>query len=133
MNKRKVKALLPILAAYAAGKTIQYRISENEDWTDCAPTFFYAETGCYRIKPKSKSKPRRKPEPVWRPYNSTEAFAKLSHTYIRHKVTGQIIFAAGFYDNGVILDDCNYSHKTVLDEWETLDGATLGIRLDRVE
>lgn len=56
MNRDQAKELLPIIQAFAEGKTIQARIPENDhdfevtEWTDCtAPDFI--EVAEYRIKP----------------------------------------------------------------------------------
>ena len=64
MTREKVKELLPILEAYANGKTIQYCNSEYH-WEDVKPDEqlnFEGDVINYRIKP----------EPKYRPFNSPE-------------------------------------------------------------
>jgi len=59
MNRERARELLPIIQAFAEGKTIQARIPENDhgfdvtEWTDCtAPDFI--EIAEYRIKPSPR-------------------------------------------------------------------------------
>lgn len=52
MNRTRAKELLPIIQAYADGKTIQYRISPLDEWCDFTETFGKFRTDIeYRIKP----------------------------------------------------------------------------------
>lgn len=52
MNRTRAKELLPIIQAYADGKTIQYRISPLDEWCDFTETFGNFRTDIeYRIKP----------------------------------------------------------------------------------
>jgi hypothetical protein len=63
MRRKTVKALLPILTAYAEGKTIQYRYySDNWDNEVGEDGIFNLSADAYRIKP----------EPKYRPYNNEE-------------------------------------------------------------
>lgn len=57
MNREKAKSFLPIIQAFADGKTIQ-RLDESNNWTDSL--FMNVEFGSpkeYRIKPESKYRP----------------------------------------------------------------------------
>lgn len=55
ITREKAKALLPIIQAYAEGKTIQYLDSEG-NWKDYVnPPVFCGEP--YRIKPEQKYRP----------------------------------------------------------------------------
>ena len=67
MTREEAKALLPIIQAYAEGKTIQTKIKtastgRTEAWVDVINPDLDGNPGCYRIKP----------EPKYRPFNSTE-------------------------------------------------------------
>ena len=54
MNRRRAKELLPVIQAYAEGKTIQFAL-EGHAWTDVVEELaltFPAEDYDYRIKPE---------------------------------------------------------------------------------
>lgn len=54
MNREKAKTLLPIITAFAEGKTIQYRPALEYEWCDTTnPTFCYSPSA-YRVKPEPK-------------------------------------------------------------------------------
>ena len=62
MTREQAKELLPIIQAYAEGKTIQYRRSAEGKWEDV--TFgenlsFIDTSSNYRIKPEPKYRPFR--------------------------------------------------------------------------
>lgn len=63
MDREKAKALLPIIQAFAEGKTIQIR-NEAGNWEDSIidKILFCNAANCYRIKP----------EPKYRSFNDTE-------------------------------------------------------------
>lgn len=67
MTREEAKELLPIIQAYAEGKTIQYKNSEGE-WEDVAfeenLTFIDAPSK-YRIKPEPKYRPFKTKEECW--------------------------------------------------------------------
>ena len=60
MTREQVKKLLPIMQAYAEGKTI--RFLNGGKWYDVYDTDFYQSPDVYRIKP----------EPNYRPFNTQE-------------------------------------------------------------
>jgi hypothetical protein len=53
MNRERAKELLPIIQAYAEGKTIQYKV--GDEWYDLSdPNFEGFDTKLYRVKPSEK-------------------------------------------------------------------------------
>lgn len=60
MTPERAKALLPVLQAYADGKTIQYRLDHESTWLDVVhlwendPECISSEKHHYRVKPQSK-------------------------------------------------------------------------------
>lgn len=72
MTREQAKKLLPIMQAFAEGKTIQYYCkSENPYWVDIGPNEvnqnvdFSNDTSRYRIKPKPKYRPFKNKEECW--------------------------------------------------------------------
>lgn len=64
MNRKEAKELMPIIQAFAEGKTIQYYDSliDIADWEDCENPNFENLTYKFRIKP----------EPTYRPFVNAE-------------------------------------------------------------
>lgn len=63
MTREEAKELLPIIQAYAEGKTIQY-LDKDLNWQDFDDHTF---SGCisYRIKPEPKYRPFKTQEECW--------------------------------------------------------------------
>ena len=63
MTREEAKELLPIMQAFAEGKTIEFRLP-NGDWQKAnSPTWRSCLT--YRIKPESKYRPFKNQEECW--------------------------------------------------------------------
>ena len=65
MNRKQAKELLPIIQAFAEGKTIE--IGDNIGWKDLiveSPKFD-CKPSCYRIKPEPKYRPFNNAEECW--------------------------------------------------------------------
>ena len=66
MTKEEAKELLPIIQAWAEGKTIQVRINNDSSWTDLLDTKLeISNLYEYRIKPEPKYRPFKSQEECW--------------------------------------------------------------------
>lgn len=66
MTKEKAKELLPIMQAFAEGKTIQVRINNDSSWTDLLnDKLEISNLYEYRIKPEPKYRPFKNQEECW--------------------------------------------------------------------
>ena len=63
MTREEVKELLPIIQAYADGKTIQ--LFDEGKWKDVYETDLYGHPDKYRIKPEPKYRPFKTKEECW--------------------------------------------------------------------
>lgn len=65
MTREEAKELLPIIQAYAEGKTIE--ICDNKGWRDLIidRPKFDCKPSCYRIKPEPKYRPFKTKEECW--------------------------------------------------------------------
>lgn len=64
MTRKEARELLPLIQAYAEGKTIQ-RIDDKNEWIDlCIVNFDYSPNK-YRIKPEPKYRPFKSQEECW--------------------------------------------------------------------
>ena len=65
MNRKEVKELLPVLQAFAEGKTIQVKTKEGNNWDTL-------EDGDFEYLEIKKCDFRVKPEPKYRPFKDTQ-------------------------------------------------------------
>lgn len=73
MNRERAKELLPIIHAFAEGKTVQFKNS-FEDWIDCDNIMFNWPPKDYRIKPEPKYRPFKDAEECWQEMQKHEPF-----------------------------------------------------------
>lgn len=64
MTREEVKELLPIVKAFAEGRTIQ--LFGRDGWTDLDKNFIFDINYRYRIKPETKYRPFANEEECWR-------------------------------------------------------------------
>lgn len=76
MDKNQAKQLLPIIQAFAEGKTIEQRCAESwvEVDEDCD---FHFPANYYRIKPESKYRPFANAEECWQEMQKHQPFGWL--------------------------------------------------------
>lgn len=67
MTREEAKELLPIIQAFAEGKTIQYRNSPFCNWEDVVSdgNYPFRNPSSYRIKPEPKYRPFKTQEECW--------------------------------------------------------------------
>ena len=75
MTREEAKELLPIMQAYAEGKTIQFL--NGGKWYDVYETDFHQSPDIYRIKP----------EPNYRPFNTQE---ECCNEMLKHQPFGWV-------------------------------------------
>lgn len=73
MDRQQAKKLLPIIQAFAEGKTIQ-TISTCGEWADNYKPLFNCDPGMYRIKPKSRYRPFKNAEECWQEMEKHQPF-----------------------------------------------------------
>lgn len=130
MTREEAKQLLPIIQAYAEGKTIQVKLKTDsnalcEKWVDVKnPDFDIYE--CYRIKP----------EPIYRPFNSAkECWQEMQ----KHQPSGWVKYRSGGLLMNIIsigagitvhnnTSNCGYSFKSAFSLLTFADGTPFGIK-----
>lgn len=126
MNRQQAKELLPIIQAFAQGKTIQYRRGDV-DWVDVAPygvLSFTDDTSKYRIKSQQKYRPFNDAEECLQEMLKHQPFGWLKddvvqlYNIINIKTTGITV------NNGI--SNCNYNFKNVFN-LTFADGTPFGV------
>ena len=82
MTREEAKELLPIIQAYAEGKTIQVFYDRNE-WNDLNKPTFDGDPSSYRIKPEPKYRPFKTQEECWNEMLKHQPFG-----FVKSKVKG---------------------------------------------
>ena len=74
MDREKAKELLPIIQAFAEGKTIQVFISCKDRWEDNNNPLWDANADKYRIKPEPKYRPFKDVDECWEEMQKHQPF-----------------------------------------------------------
>lgn len=77
MNRQQAKDLLPIIQAFAEGKTIEYY--SNDNWIEDKNFNFIDKAQNYRIKPEPKYRPFANAEECWQEMQKHQPFGWLKH------------------------------------------------------
>lgn len=127
MNRQQAKDLLPIIQAFAEGKTIQYYSTHpTPHWEDILSN--------ERVDfSKNSSKYRIKPEPKYRPFaNAEECWQEMQ----KHQPFGWVKASHGYFNIIGIKDDCiNFGAKDnwldyayLFTDYKFVDGSVFGIK-----
>lgn len=86
MTREEAKEMLPIIQAFAEGKTIQY-LDDRGFWNDIKTCVsFDYNISCYRIKPKPKYRPFRTKKECWEEMLKHQPFGWLKSIRKQEKV-----------------------------------------------
>lgn len=124
MNRQRAKELLPVIQAFAEGKTIESRyikgtklFSENRN-----PSF--SDNFEYRIKPEPKYRPFKNQNECWQEMLKHQPFGWTKS--ILHE---RFYFISKIDDNGCFFsNNDNVSFKTLFTSDKFADGAPFGIK-----
>lgn len=127
-TRKQTKELLPIMQAFAEGKTIQYKF--NEGWRDLDRLEALSDTSKYRIKPELKYRPFKNQEECWNEMhkhpnfgwikgNTTGEYKQIVRIY---NYNTELIFNIGY--NG----SADYSPEMMFSSYTFIDGTPFGIK-----
>lgn len=129
MNRQQAKEFLPIIQAFAEGKTIQFlNLTETEEWWrdiqyDKNVEFNYPPSR-YRIKPESKYRPFNNAEECWQEMQKHESFGWVKHktdnvySFICKVEKDRCYFAVNVY----------WAFDTIFEKYAFADGTPFGIK-----
>ena len=122
MTREEVKAKLPIIEAFAEGKTIQFY--NGDEWADLDEATFSASPDKYRIKPEPKYRPFKTQEECWQEMQKHHPFG-----WVKGKDGGGLYLIHGITNSIVTTDDID-SFKDAMHIYEFKDGTPFGIKED---
>ena len=130
MNRQQAKELLPIIQAFAVGKTIQYNCeNENPQWIDVQPNEkvdFSQRPSRYRIKPATKYRPFKNVEECWKEMQKHQPFG-----WVKDKEDGAYVMVTKVSDGRddmAINGNYNWRLDGLLEHFTFADGTPFGIR-----
>ena len=93
MNRSEAKELLPIIQAFAEGKTIQIRKHGEESYYDSTNSKLNFDLGyySYRIKPEPKYRPFKDADECWQEMLKHEPFGWVRNKFNHNGVIATII------------------------------------------
>ena len=130
MTREEAKALLPIIQAFADGKTIQYNCeNENPQWIDVQPNErvdFSQHTSRYRIKPAQKYRPFKDVKECWQEMQKHQPFGwiKCKEGYFNIVSVDDVYVGLADKDGSAIL----LASKNSYQDNTFADGTPFGIR-----
>ena len=130
MTREEAKELLPIIQAFAEGKTIQFK-TKDRPWFDLLDNNLeMREVFKYRIKPEPKYRPFKAQEECWNEMLKHQPFGWLKSIKKQEKVhigrifdTPDVVFITLSINEGL-----NYSSSYLFEEYTFDDGTPFGIK-----
>ena len=133
MKRKNAKELLPIIQAFAEGKSIQ-RINSLGEWSDVTgDVLFYCNPEDYRIKHEPEYRPFKTKEECWQEMMKHQPFGWLKSIRKQEKVHIGRVFEVKDYVlitlsiNG-ILYNINNDSSYFFNEYTFADGTPFGIK-----
>ena len=126
MNRKEAKELMPIIQAFAEGKTIQYYDSliDIADWEDCENPNFENLTYKFRIKPEPTYRPFKDAEECWQEMQKHQPFGWVKSTLFKDFDLVQRVTTLYVEINREIID-----YKDALDKFTFADGTNFGVKM----
>lgn len=122
MTREEAKELLPIIQAFAEGRTIQ--LFGRDGWMDLYKDFIFDISYRYRIKPEPKYRPFKDADECWQEMLKHQPFGWLREK--KRNVRTQIGFMHTEGIQGTSGGSSNY--KAFFDCFSFADGAPFGVK-----
>ena len=124
MTKEEVKELLPIMQAFADGKTIEF--FKQGEWMELNDPDFIWSSYKYRIKPEPKYRPFKTKEECW-----TEMHKHPDFGWIKNKNNGAYSDISTMYnscgEDRLMIANSSYNLSQALEVFTFTDGTPFGI------
>lgn len=128
MTREEAKKMLPILVAFAEGKTIQSRCIKGDKslWYDDEDPSFDDDFE-YRINPESEYRPFKGAEECWQEMQNHQPFG-----FVKFKDTesGYYMLTGISIGVGVGINDSLFSYDRVFEDYTFADGLPFGVKVE---
>ena len=127
MNRKEAKELMPIIQAFAEGKTIQYYDSliDIVDWEDCENPNFENLTYKFRIKPETTYRPFKDAEECWKEMLKHKPFGWVKSTLFKDFALVKRVTTLYVEINRDIID-----YKDALEKFTFADDNNFGVKVE---
>ena len=127
MNRKEAKELMPIIQAFAEGKTIQYYDSliDIDDWQDCENPNFENLTYKFRIKPEPTYRPFKDAEECWQEMQKHQPFGWVKSTLFKDLALVKRVTTLYVEINREIID-----YKDALEKFTFADDTPFGVKME---
>ena len=131
MTREEAKELLPIIQAWAEGKSIQYQ-TDSKSWSDITKDLYPCNhPSLYRIKPEPKYRPFKTKEECWNEMQKHQPFGWLkSKKNGSFCCIGEVSWSDAFRDVHITYstnESLAHSTISVFNEYTFADGAPFGV------
>lgn len=127
MDRNRAKTLLPIIQAYAEGKTIQSRCVKGDTslWYDEEDPSFDDDFE-YRIKPESKYRPFKGAEECWQEMQNHQPFG-----WVKYKEDGRYTLITSVADSGIFLrGNASWGFSGIMTCFTFADNRVFGVKVE---
>ena len=122
MTREDAKKLVPIMQAYAEGKTIQYQTGDGM-WMNMSNVVAFSDIADhYRVKPEPKCRPFKSRMECWNEMKKHEPFGWVMHNGDYYNITG--IEDSTLYQNYIN----RFGYSRAFDIFTFIDGTPFGIK-----
>ena len=128
MNRKEAKELMPIIQAFAEGKTIQDYDSRIDiaDWEDCENPNFENLTYKFRIKPETTYRPFKDAEECWKEMLKHKPFGWVKSTLFKDFALVKRVTTLYVEINRDIVD-----YKDALEKFTFADDTNFGVKVEK--
>ncbi len=131
MTREDAKELLPIIQAYAEGKTIQMKDSSDDCWHDIIGLIkFYDKPDIYRVKPDEVFRPYKDCDEMIadfkKRFSVTVPFCTIPSIWVKSNNDKE--FITGVDDNYVRVNVTWYTLDDLFEDYTYLDGSPCGVK-----
>ena len=131
MTRKEAKELLPIIQAWAEGKSIQYQ-TDSKSWSDITKDLYPCNhPSLYRIKPEPKYRPFKSKEECWNEMMKHQPFGFIINKYNNDYCSICRVFKDEKGISGITFTSNSYSNwdmEIVYDRFNFADGTPFGIK-----
>lgn len=127
MTREEAKVLLPIIQAYAEGKTIQVIDTTDQcgTWENVTDLKINTDFEEYRIKPEQKYRPFKDAEECWAEMQKHQPVGFMKFKDIE---SGYYMLTGIARGVGVGINDSLFSYDRVFDTYTFADGTPFGVK-----
>ena len=124
MTREEAKRMLPIMQAYADGKTIEM-LCYNDEWKKVDEPSFKVDPKYYRIKPELKYRPFKTKEECWSEMLKHQPFGWVKSTLFKDLALVKRVTTLYVEINRDIID-----YKDALEKFTFADDTNFGVKVE---